>query len=58
MDDHVAMLVAKSAKLLIERAHLALQALRSRLGGAGFVVNWAPGKTEGFLALRGKPPWI
>ena len=43
-------------RTLLTLAPLALQVIRKKLGKLGFSVNWAPGKTEAFEALRGRNP--
>ena len=53
IDDHVAMLVARSPQRLFELGKAALQVIREELGRLGFVINWKPGKTEAFVSLRG-----
>ena len=53
VDDHVAMIVATSARKLLDAAPRVLQIMRNELARLGFVINWAPSKTEAFVSLRG-----
>ena len=54
VDDEAIILIAKSPKLILSVLSRVLEVLVTTSAKLRMLINWSPGKTEAFLALRGK----